>query len=356
MATIKEIAERAGMSRRTVDRVINNRGSVKPETAETIRQIIKELNYTPNTVGRNLAANKKKLRLLFCSTTGSQSLIYEPIREGARTKASTLREFGVTTDFLTINRDQPLNKEQISEIVNNLNYDGIAISPLTVPGIPEIIAHAQETDIPLVFYNTDSSEYERLCFVGCDYIKAGRIAAGLAALSSNDSGKVCILTTKSANRDSFFDRVAGFESELNEKYPKMQIVANELLEGDQFDCYDKIKKIIDFHPDIDVIYLVNPGDYSSCYVISKAFGSKKVRIITNDLLEINAPALKSGLIAATIDQNPQKQGSIPLEILYNHLAINETIPSDIIYTDLSIVIGQTLDQRFEAVQWVLQSL
>ncbi len=36
MATIKEIAELAGVSRRTVDRVINHRGSVKPDTEEKI--------------------------------------------------------------------------------------------------------------------------------------------------------------------------------------------------------------------------------------------------------------------------------------------------------------------------------
>ena len=39
MATIKEIAELAGVSRGTVDRVLNNRGSVNEETAEKIRRI-----------------------------------------------------------------------------------------------------------------------------------------------------------------------------------------------------------------------------------------------------------------------------------------------------------------------------
>ena len=48
MATIKEIAELAGVSRGTVDRVLNNRGSVNRETAEKIRAIIKQLGYKPN--------------------------------------------------------------------------------------------------------------------------------------------------------------------------------------------------------------------------------------------------------------------------------------------------------------------
>ena len=43
--TIKEIAERAGVSRGTVDRALNNRGRIKPEVAERILAIAKELDY-----------------------------------------------------------------------------------------------------------------------------------------------------------------------------------------------------------------------------------------------------------------------------------------------------------------------
>ena len=47
MATIKEIAALAGVSRGTVDRVLNHRGSVNPVTAEKITRIAKELDYNP---------------------------------------------------------------------------------------------------------------------------------------------------------------------------------------------------------------------------------------------------------------------------------------------------------------------
>ena len=39
MATIKEIAELAGVSRGTVDRVLNNRGAVNPKTARKVLEI-----------------------------------------------------------------------------------------------------------------------------------------------------------------------------------------------------------------------------------------------------------------------------------------------------------------------------
>ena len=64
MATIKEIAALAGVSRGTVDRVLNDRGAVNPETAEKIRKIAKELMAIANTSAEShrIAAIKKQIK------------------------------------------------------------------------------------------------------------------------------------------------------------------------------------------------------------------------------------------------------------------------------------------------------
>ena len=51
MATIREIAELAGVSRGTVDRVLNHRGSVNAATAALVNDIAKKLDYKPNRAG-----------------------------------------------------------------------------------------------------------------------------------------------------------------------------------------------------------------------------------------------------------------------------------------------------------------
>lgn len=57
--TIKDIAALAGVSRGTVDRVLNNRGSVNPATAEKINEIAKALDYKPNKAGWRLPLKKR---------------------------------------------------------------------------------------------------------------------------------------------------------------------------------------------------------------------------------------------------------------------------------------------------------
>lgn len=57
--TMKQIAEACQVSRGTVDRVLNNRGKVKPEIDSLVREMAKQMGYRPNTAGKALAARKK---------------------------------------------------------------------------------------------------------------------------------------------------------------------------------------------------------------------------------------------------------------------------------------------------------
>jgi LacI family transcriptional regulator len=59
MTSLKEIAEKAGVSISTVSRTLNNYPDVSEETREKIFRIARELNYFPNAVARSLV--KKKL-------------------------------------------------------------------------------------------------------------------------------------------------------------------------------------------------------------------------------------------------------------------------------------------------------
>ena len=56
MITIKEVAEKAGVSSMTVTRAINNSGYVSEKTREKIEAVIKETGYIPNRLASTLFA------------------------------------------------------------------------------------------------------------------------------------------------------------------------------------------------------------------------------------------------------------------------------------------------------------
>lgn len=55
MATIRDVAKKAGVSIATVSRVMNNKGKIKQETADRVHQAIEELSYTPNRIAQGLS-------------------------------------------------------------------------------------------------------------------------------------------------------------------------------------------------------------------------------------------------------------------------------------------------------------
>ena len=59
--TIKDIADKAGVSSATVSRVINDSGPVSEETRKLVLDIIGELNYIPNAVARSLSKNETNI-------------------------------------------------------------------------------------------------------------------------------------------------------------------------------------------------------------------------------------------------------------------------------------------------------
>ena len=57
MATINDVAKRAGVSRSTVSLVLNRSPLVKESTRLLVERVIEEMNYVPNSNARGLSAN-----------------------------------------------------------------------------------------------------------------------------------------------------------------------------------------------------------------------------------------------------------------------------------------------------------
>ena len=57
MVTVRDIADRCGVSTATVSKALNGYGDVSPATAEKIRIAAEELHYMPNVAARQLKTN-----------------------------------------------------------------------------------------------------------------------------------------------------------------------------------------------------------------------------------------------------------------------------------------------------------
>lgn len=342
MVTIKDIAKLAGVSRGTVDRVVNNRPGVNPETEAAVRALMEELGYHPNAAGKMLAARKRKLRLAFLTVHGPDAIFFEDVLHAAREKAGELRDLGVTVDFYLVRQyDRPYLERLLREVEAS-EPDGIAALPLRTKPFVEFMERMNQKNIPAVFYNIDEDFASRLCYVGCDYVQSGRVAAGLCALCVGKHGKVGVATYDGADAVSFTTRMRGFSQEILGQYPGMALADHgkpAIFHGSDF---TQVFSLLDRHPDLKALYIVNLGDFSVCRAVREHAGWRDLAVVTNDLVPVQAEMLRNGTISATVTQQPDQQGALSLQVLYDFLVFGTPPQQSSLFTKLDIHILQNI--------------
>ena len=98
-ATIKMIAEKAGVSIGTVDRVLHDRPYVKAEVRERILRVMEELDYHPNRMASALALSSTPRHLTVVQPVWV-GYVYEEMAAGVARFLEEHRDFNVSVEVL----------------------------------------------------------------------------------------------------------------------------------------------------------------------------------------------------------------------------------------------------------------
>ena len=339
MATIKEIAALAGVSRGTVDRVLNNRGSVKPETEEKIKEIAKALDYKPNRAGLVLAAQKKKLKIGVLLPS-PENIFFIDVEEGVREKAEELSGYNCTVLIKHFPYGVEAQLKAIDMLVSE-NVNGIALVPYNDVRIRDKINELFELGIPAVTLNTDLQESHRIAYVGSHYNKSGRTAAGLMNLMTHGPLHLGIITG-SPNILCHTERIAGFTDALTQTGRNFTITAIVENHDDEFESYEKTIELLQNHTEINALFFAAGGVYGGCRAVTSLGLAGKIRIISFDNERPTKEQVENGVIAATICQQPKLQGSKPLDILFSYLTAGQMPEKEYFYVDVDIRIRENI--------------
>lgn len=337
MARIKDIADLAGVSRGTVDRVLNNRSGVNPQTAEKIREIAKALDYRPNKAGLALAAQKKKYKIgvvLF----SENNPFFDEVSEGVQMKARELEDYGVTTLTRRTEFDVKTQLDAIDELLQE-GIHGLLLAPYNHPAIPVKINELADQGIPVVTVNTDIGGSRRMAYVGSDYICGGRTAAGLLALMTTGEVELGIITG-SPNVLCHSERIRGLTETLERSYPRIHIA--EVLENhdDEFESYALTRRLLQENPEIDALFFAAAGVFGGCKAIQES--GRHPKVVTFDDVPTTLEMLRAGIISATISQQPRRQGSRSLDLLFEYLTSGTLPEQEENFVEHSIKIRETI--------------
>ncbi|MBC7098832.1 LacI family DNA-binding transcriptional regulator, partial [Candidatus Bipolaricaulota bacterium] len=144
MATIRDVAERAGVSVATVSHVINGTRKVAPETAERVRRAMEELDYHPNAVAQSLRT--RKTHVIGVVVSDITNPFFATLVRGAEDAAL---EAGYS--IVVCNSDETLEKEnRYVQVLRRRRVDGMLLAPVGGGENPAIRKLARQ-GVPFVF-------------------------------------------------------------------------------------------------------------------------------------------------------------------------------------------------------------
>ncbi len=142
MATIKDVAQRAGVSPSTISKYING-GNVLEENAEAIRKAIADLDYRVNPFARNLKTQRSRsIGVLLPEMTAP---FYGSV---VNALDKTLREHGYHTLISCYSSSHGLERDNLQFLINN-GIDGLIYAPEDLSA-EEIHEFTSSRNIPMV--------------------------------------------------------------------------------------------------------------------------------------------------------------------------------------------------------------
>jgi LacI family transcriptional regulator len=123
-STIVDVAKMAGVSFKTVARVINNEPNVSPKTEEKVRKAIKELDYSPSMAARILAGNRSFLIGLLYDTPSSYYM--HSMQIGALERC---REAGFHLILEKCNSEARDAATSVLKSIKQTRMDGVILTP-----------------------------------------------------------------------------------------------------------------------------------------------------------------------------------------------------------------------------------
>jgi len=273
---IKEIARQAGVGLATVDRVLNNRSNVSPQTKVRVAAAIAELAAQET----QLAARGR--RLFFDFVVEAPERFSREVQAAAQDVVPHIGTAVCRPRFMF----QDIMDE--AEVVNHLariqkrGSHGVCIKVRDTAKIRDAVNGLIQAKIPVVTLVTDLTDTGRLAYVGLDNAGAGRTAAFLMAKTLGDvSGTV--LATRS--HDRFLGEEAremAFVAALRDHCPRLSVLNVQGGSGVNFQTTKVLAAALNRLTEVRGVYSMGGGNRSILATLAD-HGLKPDLFIAHDL-------------------------------------------------------------------------
>ena len=324
---IKDIAERAGVSVGTVDRVLHNRPNVSQKALEKVNKALEEMDYRPNMYASALAYNKTYT--FYCVLPKhEQEAYWDEIEEGAQACTDFRRDFGITLKFIYYEMFNPQAFTRMVREFFTAKIDGVIIVPTTLEQTARFTEKLTERQIPYVLLDSYMPDLKPLAFFGQDSFASGYFAARMLMLLASKEKEIALVkqtrdgkvgSKQQANRET------GFRHYMVDHFPDIKITEVDLpLDGEKSDYDDILEKFFKEHPLVHHCITFNSKAHIVGEFLQKS-NRRNIQIMGYDMVPKNQECVRQGSISFLIAQHAYQQGYSCIDTLFQAIVLKKKV-------------------------------
>ncbi|QNF34509.1 LacI family DNA-binding transcriptional regulator [Adhaeribacter swui] len=325
---IKDIAQLAGVSIGTVDRVLHNRGKVSEEALQKVLSTLREIDYKPNLIARTLGT-KKVFRIAVIIPDPAQDEYWAQAHLGIQHAAVEWNQYDVKVETYFFDLYHHESFLQLTQAAHVNKPDGIVLAPIFYHEALHFLHQCQASKIPFVIFNTNLPEIHPLSFIGQNLFDSGRVAAELMSLGQTAPGAFTVLHVNEASENSIhlLDKQKGFEHFFKVKnQPDFKISALDINETEENQLQEHLQILLS-DAEIKGLFVTTSKGTAAIAAILKKLNRTDIRLIGYDLLPENIQHLQAGTIDFLINQNSRHQTFLGIQHLANYLFLKKEPPA-----------------------------
>lgn len=314
-ATLEMVAERAGVSRATVSRVVNGSDRVKADAKKAVDQAIRELNYVPNRAARSLAQGRTNSIALVVPENTARFFAdpyFAKVVQG-------VAQYVAGTEFmLTLLLSTESDPAKTTRYLQGGNVDGALV--LSHHADDRSYADLAST-LPMVYGGrTMSTDQNEVYVVDIDNIAAARQATELIIAQGRKK-----LATIAGPQDmgAGLDRLTGFKQAV--KAAGLEPVAIKIGDFTPSSGHRIMEQLIQSGVSIDGLFTASTQMGFGALQALKEAGIAVPDDISVTSVDDDSFARSSNPPLTTIAQYPEQQGEAMAELLIRRIQ-GETVP------------------------------
>lgn len=192
---------------------------------------------------------------------------------------------------------------------------GIAVSCMDAKAYQPSINKAIAAGIPVVTFDADSPDSDRLAFIGTQNYQAGAVAARYIGNQLGGKGTVAAATTLA--QSNIKERTEGFQETLEKEFPNIKISQIVDTGTDQVTAATAVSNLLKKNSDIDYIFCAfQAAMVGAQKAIQESNMTGKLKIVGFDTDKTTLDAIQNGEVEASISQGPWCEGFWSMNYLF----------------------------------------